>query len=92
MAPKDMLHTQTHTHILILMQRARKRKNHLNCGTVASSASVIVVVVANRFTASCVGVGNEPFNVCMCVCMGVCVVHICMLYLREFIVYFMAYK
>lgn len=70
MAPKDMLHTQTHTHILILMQRARKRKNHLNCGTVASSASVVVVVVvvANRFTASCVGVDNEPFNVCVWVC------------------------
>lgn len=53
----------------ILKQRARKRKNHLNCGTVASSASVVAVVVvvaANRFTASCVGVDNEPFNVCVC--------------------------
>lgn len=53
----------------MLVQRARKRKNHLNCGTVASSASV-VVVAANRFTASCVGVDNEPFNVYVygCVC------------------------
>lgn len=74
----------------ILKQRARKRKNHLNCGTVASSASVVAVVVvvaANRFTASCVGVDNEPFNVCVCVCF--CGSH--MLYLHEFIVFFMAY-
>lgn len=54
MAPRDMLHTHR--------PRARKRKNHLNCRTV-----IVVVVAANRFTASCVGVDNEPFNVCVCV-------------------------